>query len=144
MDWFRINKQAQTDKHKDEEINSLVDFNFGMKPASELDSLIRELKARFPGLDLYVYETERTIHLSRISVPKDKRGQGIGQTVIKCIQDYSKGKRKPLVLVPEAEPRYKQKLEDFYKNLGFVYNKGRNKNWNITVPFAKSMYWRSD
>lgn len=141
MNWFRIYKTANS-KAKKEELESLQGFNFGINPASKLDELVRHLKSSFPGLDLYVYETLKTIHVSRINVPKDQRGQGIGSKVLTALKDYARQVSKPLVLVPEAERGKKQALEDFYKSNDFVYNKGRRKDWNITVPFAKSMYWK--
>ncbi len=141
MDWFNIYKIANS-KAKKEELKSLKDFAFGLKPSSKLDELVRQLKSSFLGLDLYVYETLKTIHVSRINVPKDQRGKGIGSKVLTALKDYARQVSKPLVLVPEAERGKKQALEDFYKSNDFVYNKGRRKDWNITVPFAKSMYWK--
>ena len=49
---------------------------------------------------------------------------------------------KPIVLRPEPEPRKKKALMDFYKNLGFVANKGRKTDYTLSSPFSLTLYWK--
>ncbi len=110
----------------------------------KLTILIADLKGKFPGLDLYVFETSHKVEISVIELPKDMRNQGVGSIVMKAIQEYAQSVGKPIVLSPDAERGKKAALERFYKNHGFVYNKGRNKDFTISSTFAKTMYWRPD
>jgi len=109
----------------------------------ELQNLSNALKLKYPGLILNVWERhDGAIEIAQIVVPKDKRSQGIGSAVIKEIQEFAKVNGKPIVLSPSPESRKKKSLDNFYKNLGFVPNKGRNVDYTLTTPFAKTMYWK--
>ena len=70
------------------------------------------------------------------------RHQGIGREIIKVLQDFAQKRGKPISLHPVSEYGYKKKLNDFYKGQGFIPNKGRNRDYTISDPFAATMYWR--
>ena len=111
----------------------------------ELQNLRNSLKSKYPGLILDVWErqSDGVIEIAQIVVPKDMRSSGIGTSVIKEIQEYAKSLRKPIVLSPSPEKRKKKSLDDFYKNLGFIPNKGRKMDYQLSTPFSKTMYWKS-
>lgn len=108
----------------------------------ELEQLNKALEAQYPGLSLSVYENEYKVYISEIRLKPEMQNQGIGTAVIKRLQEYATKIGKPVVLHPQADPRKKQKLDDFYKNLGFVDNKGRKTDYRLTEPFARTMFWR--
>jgi len=111
------------------------------KSNEELQTIIKNLEQEYPGLDLWIYENERKIELSQITVPLEMRHQGIGSKIIGIIKDFARKRGKPLVISPEAERGYKKKLEEFYRGHGFVHNKGRNRDYRISNPFGATMYW---
>lgn len=107
-----------------------------------MKDLLEKIQMLYPNVKLYGYETDYKIELCEIRVPKDQRGKGIGSEIIRMIQDYAKKVGKPIVLFPQPERGKKKALEDFYTNLGFVYNKGRHSDNRISSPFGKTMYWK--
>jgi GNAT superfamily N-acetyltransferase len=108
----------------------------------ELRSIIKDFEQMYPGLDLWAYETEFKIQVDSIKLPKELRRQGLGSEIMKALQDFATKRGKPIVLHPEPERGYKKKLDDFYKGHGFVDNKGRNRDYQISSPFGRTMYWR--
>lgn len=108
----------------------------------ELKQLEISLEQQYPGLSLSVFENEYKIYIQEIKVPHEMQNIGIGTATIKKIQEYATKVGKPVVLHPQPYPRKKKKLYDFYKNLGFVDNKGRKKDYRLSEPFANTMYWR--
>ena len=47
-----------------------------------------------------------------------------------------------IVLSPEPDYGYKKKLNRFYKDLGFVPNQGRKKDYSLSSFFGKTMYYK--
>jgi GNAT superfamily N-acetyltransferase len=93
----------------------------------ELDSVAQDL-----GIELRIYDDERNniLTLDTIIVPKELRGQGLGSTAMKKIIQYADKSGKIVALTPsDAHGGSKTRLIKFYKQFGFVMNKGRNKNY---------------
>ena len=133
---MRIYRIAQEEKY---------DYPFGEAHPlqSQIDQLEQSLESQFPGLDLDIWVTRGGyIELARINVPKDMRNQGIGHQVMQTLKNFAQSVNLPIVLRPEPEPRKKKKLMDFYKDVDFVKNKGRNEDYRLSTPFAPSMYWK--
>lgn len=124
MNWYNLFKKSQNQYGKD------------------LSTIVKNLKIKYPGLVLFAWETENKVELATLTVPKNMRGQGIGSSVIREIQEYARSIGKPISLHPEPDKGKKKALDDFYKNLGFVHNRGRNKDFTISSPFFPSMYWK--
>ena len=78
-----------------------------------------------------IYESGKDIlTLSKIIVPEELRGQGMGSTAMKKIIQHADQNNKTIALTPSADyGGNKNKLIKFYKQFGFVMNKGRNKNY---------------
>jgi hypothetical protein len=108
-----------------------------------LQSLIDDIKKEFPFVDIFASETSTHVELHTIKLPPEMRNKGIGSTIIRKLQDYAKMVQKPIVLIPEPERGKKASLDKFYKSLGFVKNKGRNKDYRLSKPFAPTMYWKN-
>ena len=108
----------------------------------ELTELIHRLEAQYPGLDLWVSETDYKVEVHKIVVPKEQRSQGIGSAIMREIQNYARKVNKPIVLSPEPERGKKKQLDNFYRSLDFVHNKGRKRDFKLSTPFGHTMYWK--
>jgi GNAT superfamily N-acetyltransferase len=111
---------------------------------TELESIIDGFTSKYKGLDLWVFENDMKIFINEIRIPVEMRRQGIGKEIISVLKDFASKRGKPLVLSPQAEKGYKKKLDDWYKSQGFVENKGRNKDYRISDPFSRTMYWKNE
>lgn len=91
------------------------------------------------GADVFIYLNNRTLELHSIKIDKDKRKQGIGSAVMKEILDFAQGKGYKVTLSPSTDLGASSigRLEQFYKRLGFVHNKGRNKDFSV----SDTMIW---
>lgn len=102
----------------------------------EVDTMSQDLRSMFRGLTLDVHFDsggDGSLILSRIAVPKEARGTGIGTKVLRQLADFADSKRLKIELSPE--PLFggsKAKLVDFYKRFDFVENKGRNKDFTLS------------
>jgi GNAT superfamily N-acetyltransferase len=112
--------------------------------SSGLDAVLSKATDKHPGVQISAYENKHSIELMQIKVPEDARGGGIGTEIIKSIQEYARSAGKPIVIRPAAEKGRKGDLERFYKDLGFVHNKGRNVDFTLSSPTASTMYWRPE
>jgi len=82
--------------------------------------------------------------LSDLVVPKEQRGQGIGSQFMKGLIDLAdqEGRMVTLTAAKDYGSTSLGRLKDFYKQFGFVENKGRNKDFAISdtmyrMPFEK-------
>jgi GNAT superfamily N-acetyltransferase/5'(3')-deoxyribonucleotidase len=73
---------------------------------------------------------EKGYVLSKIVVPKELRGTGVGSKVMKDLIDKADNEHAIIALTPDtAFGGAKGRLIQFYKRFGFVPNKGRNKDF---------------
>jgi len=117
-------------------------FRTYIESESPINSLVQSLKEQYPGLVLFVDQNAMRIHVGEIKVPKGQRGQGVGTKVMQAIQRYAQSVGLPIVLSPSPEPRMKARLLKFYRNLGFVPNQGRNKDYTLSSFFGTNWLWR--
>lgn len=101
-----------------------------------LDSIID--KADLNGVSLRVSEGNGGITLSKIVVPKQGRGKGLGSEVMRDLIKYADATNQTIKLSPSKDfgGSSVERLKSFYKRFGFVENKGRNKDYAI----SESMY----
>lgn len=102
-----------------------------LKTPSELSS---ELQEKYGvELDLLGTPESETLSLSKIVIPKEQRNKGIGTKVINDIIEYANSVNKKITLTPSTDfgGTSVKRLTDFYKSLGFVENKGKNKDFTI-------------
>ena len=93
----------------------------------ELDNVAQDL-----GIELRIYDDDRNdiLTLDTMIVPEELRGQGLGSEAMKKIIKYADNNDKIVALTPsDAFGGNKNRLIKFYKQFGFVMNKGRNKNY---------------
>lgn len=107
-----------------------------------VQAIINWYTNRYPNLILRITEYSNKIKLDKIEVPKELRNKGIGSSIIRDIKEYSEETGKPVVLNPEPEKGKKGALERFYKSRGFVDNTGRNKDYDLTDTFSRTMYFK--
>lgn len=88
-------------------------------------------------LDADLLDGRSSVTLSKIVVPKAERGSGAGTQFMSDLTALADKDRRMLTLSPSSDfGGSKKRLEDFYKRFGFVSNKGRNKDFEI----SESMY----
>lgn len=90
----------------------------------------KTLAAKFPNVGLSLSENAKSLDLSKIVVPKEMRNQGIGSSVMSDLTQYADQTGKQINLTPSADfGGNVNRLKSFYKDFGFVENKGRNKDF---------------
>jgi len=100
------------------------------------------------GVTLDVSETAERITVSRIVA--SKRGEGSGSRVMRALAEYADAVGKQIALTPSGDfGGTVSRLREFYTRLGFVENKGRNKDFGtreamIREPGAGRRYRQSD
>jgi predicted GNAT family N-acyltransferase len=110
------------------------------KPVSQssLQNIVDPIRKR--GLIMDAYESKKSplITLSRIEVPKEMRGSGMGTQALQDLSQYADQSAKTIALSPSKDfgASSVSRLKDFYKRFGFVENKGKNKDFSI----SESMY----
>ena len=111
---------------------------------AEVHQLEHSLEQEFPEIEtLHLYiKSNGSLFIGNIRIKKEHRGKGIGSTVMRRIKKFADEHKLIISLAPEAESRYKEKLDKFYKSHGFVVNKGRKKDYRLAEPFSKTMYRR--
>ena len=87
---------------------------------------------------LNLTENGDTINLGNIVVKKELRKQGIGQQILNDIIDYANETGKTITLTPTSEFNTKERLKKWYKANGFVENKGKNTNFEISDTMYKT------
>lgn len=101
--------------------------------------LSAELEAQYPGLTLDLLGSGSRITLSRITLPKEGRSQGAGTAVMKRIASWADQNGKTIGLTPSSDfGGNKKRLVEFYKRFGFIENKGRNRDFEISEAMYRS------
>jgi|TARA_B110000483_G_scaffold1822_1_gene2075 predicted GNAT family N-acyltransferase len=90
------------------------------------------------GIDLDLWNAGHYLDLSRIIIPKAKRGQGIGTQVMRLIIAHADQLNLPIYLTPSKDfgATSTSRLTRFYKDLGFQknQNKGISKHQLVYQP----------
>jgi hypothetical protein len=108
-------------------------------PEGEQTQNIDDIRKQWDNLGIQHGLSERSneIEPGVIKVPKEDRNQGIGNKAMSILIDYADQVGKRIVVSPTNEfGSNKQRLTNWYKKLGFVENKGRNKDYTT----RKTMY----
>ena len=101
---------------------------------------IKELEHKIEtdlGIDFDLTENKDYIKVWKIVVPKKLRNKGLGTKAMKELISYANSISKVIILSPASDfGGSKSRLLQFYKGLGFIENKGRNKNYT----YGETMY----
>lgn len=125
-----------------EPLESLVQdiqrLNTRLEQSTEsLQQIQSRLSEQFDGLKLNLIGRGSRITISRIEVPADKREAGVGSQVMRELVQWADDTGKQLSLTPSSDfGGSKTRLESFYKRFGFIENKGKNRDFEI----SESMY----
>jgi len=105
------------------------------KAGKQLES---RLKSKYKLEKISISERKDSVILNMVNVSEAERKKGVGTIVMQEIVDYSNSKGKRIELTPDLieGTTSKQRLVKFYKRFGFVENKGKNKNFEV----SESMY----
>jgi len=115
------------------------------KLKEEIDSIVKQLRLKYTDLELYAFlSNSGYIEIAQIQLPPEKQNQGIGSFIIHTFQELGIKHNVPIVVRPEPDRGKKKSLDRFYKQHGFVDNKGRNKNYELSSPFSKTKYWKPE
>lgn len=105
-----------------------------------LDDFVKNIKKQY-GIELGLKgkASSNVLSLHKIIVPENMRNQGTGTIAMESIIQYADSQNKTIVLTPSSDfGGNKNRLTDFYKKLGFVENKGRNKDFEISESMYRS------
>jgi predicted GNAT family N-acyltransferase len=109
----------------------MSDAKMSKNNQTTLESIKQSLKGN--GVNLTISEDEKQINLMKILVEESSRGKGKAKSAMRSIIDHADISGKSIVLSPTNEfGANKKRLTDFYKSLGFVENKGKNKNYEVS------------
>jgi len=94
---------------------------------------VRTIQEKYPDVEIDVYGSpDRGYELSKIEVPKDKQGSGLGTQVMNDLVAAADAEGARISLTPDTSfgGTSVSRLKDFYKRFGFVDNKGKNKDFS--------------
>ncbi|MDV6318823.1 LPD38 domain-containing protein [Chromohalobacter sp. HP20-39] len=101
--------------------------------------LAAQLREEYPGLKLDMASRGQKATISRIVAPE--REQGTGSAVMRRLTDWADASGRTLALTPSSDfGGSVKRLHEFYRRFGFMENKGRNKDYEI----SEAMYREPD
>ncbi|MFW2024922.1 GNAT family N-acetyltransferase [Acinetobacter baumannii] len=131
---IRIADESTTDKG--------TSFNQSATPEQTIsvDDFAKSIKKQY-GIELGLKgsPSSNVLSLHKIVVPEAMRNQGNGTKAMQDIISYADSQNKTIALTPSSDfGGHKSRLTSFYKKLGFVENKGRNKDYEISESMYRS------
>lgn len=97
------------------------------------------LNAKHSALDGFISESPKQITLSKIVVPKELRNQGQGTAFMNDLVSEADKVGKTVALTPSSDfGGSKARLQDFYKRFGFVPNKGKTADYEISEAMYRN------
>jgi GNAT superfamily N-acetyltransferase len=108
----------------------LAPLTKGLPVGASIKSL-DDIFKKYPDVTIDASVGKKDINLSRIVVPREMRNQGVGTQVMSDLSEYADSLGKRITLTPSSDfGGSVPKLKTFYKELGFVENKGKNKDFS--------------
>lgn len=131
---IRIADEQTTDKG--------TSFNQSATPEQTIsvDDFVKGIKKQY-GIELGLKgsPSSNVLSLHKIVVPEAMRNQGTGTKAMQDIINYADSQNKTIALTPSSDfGGNKNRLTGFYKKLGFVENKSRNKDYEISESMYRS------
>ena len=93
------------------------------------------------GAKISLSSREKRIILDKVVIPKEDRGKGKGDAVIHALKRFADTYGHQISLTPENpedSKKGKARLRDWYKRHGFVENKGRKKDYEISEAMYRN------
>ena len=106
--------------------------------AKSIGQLSEDISSRTGVKTLSLFEDRKgDIKLETIIIDKDLRKSGVGSKAMQDIVDFADRNNKRVKLTPAIRDDYQgttsqARLRKFYKKFGFIENKGRNKDYEIS------------
>lgn len=102
--------------------------------------LVARLEQQYPGLKLDLYgRPGKPWILSRIQVPEAQRNQGVATQVMQAITAAADQAGATVALSPDSSfGASKSRLKDFYQRFGFIENKGRQRDFEISETMYRT------
>ena len=125
--------------------NLVEAFGYRTPLQLKVEELNKQLLQQYPQLEdlnFYVIYNSNILHLRSIRIKTEFRKQGIGRVVIDTIKKIADENNLIITLSPQPERGYKKKLDKFYRDRGFIHNKGRKKDYRLSSFFGRNMYRR--
>ena len=96
--------------------------------------MLNKLKEQYPDVIFELKYGNNTIELNRIVIPKELRKQGIGSQFMKALIQFASINKSLIILTPSDSfgATSVARLKKFYKRFGFVENKGKNANYQLS------------
>jgi predicted GNAT family N-acyltransferase len=131
-------REIVTSENRDEYIAKKMAEKSGKSNDQDELKILSEKYQKDHGIDADVWDGKRGIELSKIIGPKEKRGEGLGSKFMEDLSSHADKTGKRIVLSPSKDfgATSVDRLKGFYKKYGFVENKGKNKDFEI----SHSMY----
>jgi len=100
--------------------------------------LSKNIKDQFDGLKLSMTERGDVVTVENITLPEQRRELGAGSKIMNMITSWADAAGKTLALTPTSDfGGSKSRLVKFYKRFGFVENKGKNKNFEVSESMIR-------
>ena len=96
--------------------------------------MLNKLKEQYPNIIFDLRYGNNTIELNRFVIPKELRKQGIGSQFMKALIQFASINKSLIILTPSDSfgATSVARLKKFYKRFGFVENKGKNANYQLS------------
>ena len=104
-----------------------------------------QLKSDFPDTKLSLSGKGRVVTLDKIIVPEEQRGQGVGTEIMQRLTDWADANGKTIAATPSSDfGGTKSRVRALNKRFGFVDNKGRNKDFEISETMYREPVERAE
>jgi len=111
----------------------------GSGEEAEAGALSSFLKKAHPKLSISITERGNNIILDKVIVPKELRDSGQGSRFMEDLLSAADSQGRTIGLSPSTDfGGTKSGLQRFYKKHGFVPNKGKNRNFEISESLIRS------
>ena len=103
----------------------------------QVDSFVAQVKEQL-GLQAFeVYLSGDSLRLMSLIVPKANRKRGIGSQAMQMLNQFADQHGLRITLTPGVKDGYHgttsyNRLVRFYRNNGYIQNKGRNKDYSLS------------
>ena len=116
--------------------------NIVAPPQSREQKSVSELESNLENkydVTLDLYQNKDFLELDKIIVTEDQRNTGVGSNVMREVIDFANKKGLTIALTPSTSygATSIDRLKGFYKGLGFVENKGINKDFTTKQSMLK-------
>ena len=111
-------------------------------PQSREQKNVSELESNLEGkydITIDLYQNKDFLELDKIIVTEDQRNTGVGSNVMREVIDFANKQGLTIALTPSTSygATSIDRLKGFYKGLGFVENKGINKDFTTKQSMLK-------